>query len=72
MLAAPALLTVAKGQSKLPVMGKGEYTYEVTHDWPQLPAKLKFGNTHGIVADSQGRLIVCHTVHKTGNNQPAD
>jgi outer membrane protein assembly factor BamB len=71
MAALPALATSSKGQPKSPVMGRGKYTYEVTHDWPRLPATLKFGNTHGIVADSQGRLIVCHTVHKTSESGDA-
>jgi hypothetical protein len=60
---APFLLTSAKGQSRTPVTGKGEHTYEMLHDFLQLPDTLKFGNVHGIVVDSQGRIIVCHTVH---------
>ena len=52
-------------------MGLGEHTYEVTHDWPQLPDDLKFGNTHGIVADSQGCLIIAHTVHSTSKSKDA-
>ena len=65
------VVTSAKGAPRAPVMGSGEYIYEVTHDWPQLPDDLKFGNTHGIVADSQGRLIVAHTVHSTSKNGDA-
>lgn len=63
--AAPFLFTSSKGAGKLPVTGAGAHTYEVTHDWAQLPDDLRFGNTHAIVADSQGRLIVAHTVHKS-------
>ena len=52
-------------------MGAGAYTYEVTHDWPQVPDSLRFGNTHAIVVDSQGRLIVAHTVHKESGSSHA-
>jgi hypothetical protein len=70
-LALPQLLTSAKGAERAPVMGSGAHTYEVNHDWPQLPEDLKFGNTHGIVADAQGRLIVAHTVHKSSQSGDA-
>lgn len=71
LTAAAFALTSAKGASKAPVMGSGEHTYEVTHDWPQLPDDLKFGNTHGIVADGQGRLIIAHTVHSSSKSADA-
>lgn len=69
--AAPFLLTTAKGQPRLPVTGKGAHTYEVHHDFLQLPSNLKFGNTHGIVVDAQGRIVVAHTVHKTSESPDA-
>jgi hypothetical protein len=69
--AAPFLLTAAKGQPRTPITGQGEHTYEVHHDFLQLPEKLKFGNTHGIVVDSQGRIIVAHTVHSTSESPDA-
>lgn len=67
---APFVLTAAKGAGKSPLMGYGEHTYEVTHDWPQLPDSIRFGNTHAIIEDSQGRIVVAHTVHKS--SQSAD
>jgi hypothetical protein len=70
-VAAPFLITTAKGQDPLPRMGQGEHTYEVTHDWAQLPDQLKFGNTHGVVVDKQGRVIVAHTVHKSSQSGDA-
>jgi hypothetical protein len=60
---APFLITAAKGQPRTPVTGTGEHTYEMLHDFLQPPDSMKFGNVHGIVVDSQGRIIVCHTVH---------
>ena len=71
LVALPYLLTSAKGSPTQPVMGSGEHTYEVTHDFLQLPPQLKFGNAHGIVVDAAGRIIVAHTVHKTSESGDA-
>ena len=47
---APAVLGAAdKSGNKAPVIGAGKHTYEVTHDWGELPAGIKYGNTHGLV-----------------------
>ncbi len=67
----PFLVTAAKGQQKAGVTGTGEHTYEFQHDFLQIPDTLRFGNTHGIVVDSQGRIIVCHTVHKSSSSPDA-
>jgi len=69
---AATVITTAKGAAQRPPLtGRGEHTYEMLHDFLQLPDKLRFGNTHGIVTDSQGRIIVCHTVHKTSESADA-
>jgi sugar lactone lactonase YvrE len=61
---APLILGAAdKAGSKKPVLGQGDHTYEVTHDWGELPADIKYGNTHGVCEDSQGRIYVHHTVN---------
>ena len=61
---APLILGAAdKAGSRRPVLGSGEHTYEVTHDWGELPAGIKYGNTHGVCEDSQGRIYVHHTVN---------
>jgi sugar lactone lactonase YvrE len=52
-----------KSGSKAPVLGSGDHTYEALHDWGQLPADIKYGNTHGVCEDSQGRIYVHHTVN---------
>jgi hypothetical protein len=54
-----------KGGTRNPITGSGAYKYEMIHDWGELPAGLKYGNTHGVVEDSQGRIYVHHTVHST-------
>ena len=54
-----------KSGTKRPIVGSGEFTYEVIHDWGELPAGLKYGNTHGVCEDSHGNIYVHHTVHAT-------
>ena len=38
------------------MLGSGAYTYEAIHDWGELPPRIKWGNTHGVVEDSQGNI----------------
>jgi sugar lactone lactonase YvrE len=66
---APLILArTDKAGTKKPVMGSGAYTYEVHHDWGELPASIKYGNTHGVVEDSQGNIYVHHTVHASSES----
>ncbi len=62
---APFVRGQSKSGSRLPVIGAGEFQYEVIHDWGELPAGLAYGNTHGVCEDAQGRIYVHHTVHAT-------
>ena len=57
-----------KAGTKPPVIGTGAYTYEAIHDWGELPPNIKWGNTHGVVEDSQGNIYVHHTVHATSES----
>jgi sugar lactone lactonase YvrE len=66
--AAPAVLTANKSGSKRPVIGEGAWQFEVIHDWGELPAGIKYGNTHGVCEDSQGNIYVHHTVHSTSES----
>lgn len=68
--AAPAIGPILLGAqdkagAKAPVVGQGAFTYEAIHDWGELPAHIKWGNTHGVVEDAQGNIHVHHTVHAT-------
>src|SRR5678816_1715795 len=36
-----------KAGRRLPIVGTGHHTYEVQHDWAQLPVGQVWGNTHG-------------------------
>ena len=67
-LAPAALWTEDKSGSRRPIVGSGDHTYEVYHDWGELPAGIRYGNTHGVVEDSQGRIYVHHTVHATSES----
>jgi hypothetical protein len=61
---APVILGATdKAGTRKPVLGSGEYVFEVTHDWGVLPADIKYGNTHGVCEDSQGHIYVHHTVN---------
>ncbi len=65
----PVLLgTQDKGGTKRPVLGTGAHRFEAIHDWGELPAQLKWGNTHGVVEDSQHNIYVHHTVHATSES----
>ena len=64
-LAAPLILGAQnKSGSAKPVVGQGDHTYEITHDWGDLPPGIRYGNTHGVVEDSQGNIYIHHTVNK--------
>ena len=68
-LAAPLILGAQnKSGSAKPVLGEGAHTYEATHDWGELPASIQYGNTHGVVEDSQGHIYVHHTVNKASES----
>jgi hypothetical protein len=62
--AAPMILHAQdKAGTKAPVLGEGKWKYEAIHDWGELPARIKWGNTHGVVEDAQHNIYVHHTVH---------
>src|SRR5438093_1496418 len=63
-IVSPILLGLQdKSGTRPPIVGQGAYTYEAIHDWGVLPPRIKYGNTHGVVQDSQGRVYIHHTVY---------
>jgi hypothetical protein len=73
-VAAPFILGAqSKSGNKLPVIGEGEYMFEVEHDWgmASLPPTIKYGNTHSIVQDRNGHIYVHHTVHADSKSPDA-
>jgi hypothetical protein len=68
-LAAPLILGADnKSGSANPVVGAGEHTYEVIHDWGELPSGIQYGNTHGVCEDAQGHIYIHHTVNKSSES----
>src|ERR1700684_4415758 len=64
LTSAPMILAATdKSGSKNPVLGEGDHKYECIHDWGELPSNIKYGNTHGVVEDSQANIYVHHTVN---------
>jgi hypothetical protein len=49
-----------KAGGKAPVLGSGPHTYEAIHGWARLPEGMRFGNTHMVQEDSQGRILIHH------------
>ena len=37
-----------KSGNALPIVGEGDHTYKCIHDWDELPAEIKYGNTHSV------------------------
>ena len=46
------------------ILGQGKYSYELVPGWGQPPDSIQYGYTHGVVVDSQQRVLV--------HNQSAD
>jgi hypothetical protein len=68
-LTAPIILGAQnKSGSAAPIVGEGEHRYEITHDWGELPANIRYGNTHGVCEDSQGNIYVHHTVNASSES----
>src|SRR5439155_661517 len=57
-----------KAGTRKPVLGSGDHVYQVMHDWGELPAGIKYGNTHGVCEDSNGHIYVHHTVNATSES----
>lgn len=71
-IAAPRII-LASGKSGLDpiIVGSGDHTYRVIHDWAKLPANQAFGNTHGVCEDAAGRIYIKHTVHASSGSADA-
>lgn len=58
--AGPMVFADDKAVGKPPVIGEGQYKYECIHGWAKLPDNMKFGNTHMVQEDEQGRIFIHH------------
>jgi hypothetical protein len=59
-LATPSILTASKTDSAKPIVGVGEYQYEVDHDWAKLPEKFTWQTTHNVAVGRDGLVYVIH------------
>jgi len=69
-LAFPQILT-AQRTERLPVVGTGEHTYEVIHQWAQLPSRYTWQITHNVAIDREGLLYVIHEGHADQKDHPS-
>ncbi len=67
----PKLFFTKRAGEKNPIVGSGEHTYEVIHDWLTPPAGTSYGDTHGLARDKAGNIYVAHTVHPSSTKPDA-
>lgn len=53
------------------VVGSGEYTYEATHHFPQLPDEFTWQTTHNVAVDKDQNLYVIHEGDVRKKDHPA-
>lgn len=53
---------VAMSDTANPILGSGGTTYECIHDWLTPPPDIRWGDTHGLSTDREGRIYVAHSV----------
>ena len=69
MAASPILLGMQdKAGTKAPVLGARSAPLRGDSRLGHAAAQIKWGNTHGVVEDSQGNIYVHHTVHATSDS----
>ncbi|HBU58836.1 MAG TPA: hypothetical protein DEB48_03225, partial [Verrucomicrobiales bacterium] len=59
VISTPNLL-LANRDFRQPIIGEGEYRFEVQHHWAQLPDKYTWQTTHNVAVDAEGLLYVIH------------
>lgn len=59
-----------KAGVKNPILGKGEFQYEVvSQNWGELPDKFQWGETHGVAVDEEGLIYI---KHRSNAPEPVD
>lgn len=69
-LGVPNLLTAKKTDSR-PIVGEGDYRFEVIHHWPQLPDSFRWQTTHNVAIDGEGLVYIIHEGHADKPDHPA-
>ncbi|MCA9101158.1 MAG: peptidase [Pirellulales bacterium] len=67
--AAPFVHASDKAGSSLPLVGSGEHTYECHHDWGDVPAHIRYSETHGVTIDDDGLIYI---KHRSSGDEPMD
>ena len=67
---APAVITAAKTDGPV-IVGEGDYRFEVTHNWPQLPAEFSWQTTHNVAVDKSGNVYVIHEGRENLKDHPS-
>jgi hypothetical protein len=69
--AGPLILRASdKAGSKNPVVGHGDWQYEIlSHHWGELPSQIQWGETHGVTVDEAGLIYI---THRSNAPQPVD
>ena len=66
---APLIRASDKTGNRRQIVGTGAHQYEVIHDWAQVPGRCNLGNTHGVIENAYGQIVVKQTV---GKGSPCD
>lgn len=67
---APAFLRASdKAGTKNAVVGEGAFQYEAIHGWGELPASVRWGETHGVAVDNEGLIYI---KHRSTEKEPVD
>jgi hypothetical protein len=53
------------------IVGEGEHTFRVRHQFPQLPDRFTWQTTHNVAVDSAGQLYVIHEGRADQKDHPA-
>lgn len=69
-LAAPNIATARRTNSQL-VIGEKEHTFEVQHQFPQLPSQYTWQTTHNVAVDAANNLYVIHEGREDQKDHPS-
>lgn len=70
-IAMPRVLTAQKSDRKVPVVGSGEHTYEVYHNFTKLPDKFTWQITHDVAVDKDHNIYVIHEGREDQKDHPS-
>jgi hypothetical protein len=63
----PFVHAADKAGSKAPIVGDGAHRYECHHNWGELPASVRWVETHGVAIDKAAFIYI---THRAGSAKP--